>query len=71
MLYNHDKPGVIGNISTMIGAANINIARMHLSRLQVEQKAMVVLSTDSPLDAELLKKLKETSYVISVQELDM
>jgi len=71
ILYNNDKPGVIGNISTTIGASNINIARMHLSRLQVEQKAMVVLSTDSPLDSELLKKLKNTPNVISVQELDM
>jgi len=71
ILYNNDKPGVIGNICTTIGASNINIARMHLSRLQVEQKAMVVLSTDSPLDSELLKKLKNTPNVISVQELDM
>ncbi|ABC77052.1 phosphoglycerate dehydrogenase [Syntrophus aciditrophicus] len=71
MLYNHDKPGVIGNIGTAIGSANINIARMHWSRLQAEQKAMVVFSTDTPVDAQLLKKLKETPNVISVQELDM
>ncbi|OPY08431.1 MAG: D-3-phosphoglycerate dehydrogenase [Syntrophus sp. PtaB.Bin001] len=71
MLYNHDKPGVIGNIGTTIGAADINIARMHWSRLQAEKKAMVVLSTDSPLDADLVKKLKSTPNVISVQELDM
>jgi len=71
MLYNHDKPGVIGNIGTTIGTANINIARMHWSRLQAEHKAMVVFSTDTPLDAELVKKLKETANVISVQELDM
>jgi D-3-phosphoglycerate dehydrogenase len=71
MLYNHDRPGVIGNIGTTIGAADINIARMHWSRLQAEKKAMVVLSTDSPLDADLVKKLKSTPNVISVQELDM
>jgi len=71
MLYNHDKPGVIGNVGTTIGSANINIARMHWSRVQAKQRAMVVFSTDTPLDAELLKKMKDTTNVISVHQLEM
>ncbi len=71
MLYNHDRPGVIGNVGTAIGDANINIARMHWSRLQEQQKAMVVFSTDTPLDSDMLKRMKETANVISVHQLDM
>ncbi len=71
MLYNHDRPGVIGKVGTIIGDANINIARMHWSRVQEQQKAMVVFSTDTHLDTEILQKMKETANVISVHQLDM
>jgi len=62
---------VIGNVGTAIGAANINIARMHWSRVKAKQRAMVVFSTDTPLDEEILKKMKETTNVISVYQLEM
>ena len=47
VMFNHDKPGVIGNIGTTLGENGVNISRLHLSRAQIEGKAMVVLSTDS------------------------
>ena len=32
VLYNYDKPGVIGNLGTTLGNNGINIARLQLSR---------------------------------------
>lgn len=71
VLYNYDKPGVIGNIGTTLGNNNINIARLHLSREQVDGQALVVLSTDSLLSNDVLKMLRELPNVISVTQLEM
>jgi D-3-phosphoglycerate dehydrogenase len=71
VLYNIDRPGVIGNIGSTLGAHDINIARMHLSREQVDGQALVVLSTDSVVPAEVMEKLRSLPHVISVQALEM
>ena len=71
VLYNYDKPGVIGNIGLTLGDNDINIARLHLSRELVDGKALVVLSTDSLLSGEVLKKLKDLPHVISVTQIEM
>lgn len=71
VLYNNDKPGVIGNIGTTLGENGVNIARLHLSREQVDGQAMVVLGTDSVVSPELLDKLRKLPNMISVTELEM
>ncbi|MBN2568026.1 MAG: phosphoglycerate dehydrogenase, partial [Deltaproteobacteria bacterium] len=71
VLYNYDKPGVIGNIGLTLGNSNINIARLHLSRELVDGKALVVLSTDSLVSKEVLKKLKDLQHVLSVTLVEM
>jgi D-3-phosphoglycerate dehydrogenase len=71
VLYNYDKPGVIGNIGTTLGNNNINIARFQLSREQVDGQALVVLSTDSVVPEEVLNKLLGLPNVISVKKLEI
>ncbi|MBN2255081.1 MAG: phosphoglycerate dehydrogenase [Deltaproteobacteria bacterium] len=71
VLYNYDKPGVIGNIGTTLGKNNINIARLHLSREQVDGQALVVLSTDSLLPENVLKEMRDLPNVISVIQIEM
>jgi D-3-phosphoglycerate dehydrogenase len=71
VLYNNDKPGVIGNIGTTLGLNGVNIARLHLSRELVDGQAMVVLATDSMVSPELLDKLRNLPNMISVTELEM
>jgi len=71
VLSNTDKPGVVGNIGTILGENNINIARLHLSREQVDQQALVVLSIDSMVSEEILAKLRSLPHVIAVTYLEM
>jgi len=71
VLFNEDKPGVIGNLGTTLGQNDINIARLHLSREQVDGKAMVVLGTDSAISPEVIQKLKKLPHVLSVTDLEM
>ncbi len=71
VLSNHDQPGVVGNIGTILGNNAINIAQMHLSRQLVDQQALMVLSTDSPLSDAVLEGLKKMPHVLKVKRLKM
>ena len=71
VLYNNDKPGVIGNIGNTLGSNGINIARFQLSREHVDGKALVVLSTDTVVPEDILKKLRDLPNVISLTQLEM
>ncbi len=71
VMFNHEKPGVIGNIGTTLGQNGVNISRLHLSRAQVDGKAMVVLSTDSMVSPDVIEKLRQLPHVISVTDLEM
>ncbi len=71
VIYNHDRPGVIGNIGSTLGNNNVNIARLHLSREQTDKEALVVLSTDSAVTKDVLDKLSSLPHVTSVKYLKM
>ncbi len=71
VIYNNDKPGVIGNIGTTLGNNGVNIARLQLSREQVDRQALIVLSTDSVVSEEVINKLKDLPNVISLTQLEM
>ncbi|APG24800.1 MULTISPECIES: phosphoglycerate dehydrogenase [Syntrophotalea] len=52
-----DKLGLIGKIGTILGEAGINIGSMNLGRRAKAGEAMVVLSVDTPVPAEVIDRL--------------
>lgn len=60
MLYvvNEDAPGFIGRLGTTLGEAGVNIGTFHLGRRQAGGEAVLLLSVDEPVTAELLGKVK-------------
>ncbi len=50
-----DRPGLIGNVGNVTGAADINISSMHVSRVQPRGQALMVLGLDEALNEEQLK----------------
>lgn len=52
---NIDKPGVIGQMGTLLGVGKVNIATMQLGRKIADQRAMMVLTIDSPVSKETLE----------------
>jgi D-3-phosphoglycerate dehydrogenase len=71
LLYNHDRPGVIGNIGTTLGENSVNIARLYLGREAIDKQSMVVLTTDTMVPEKTLVKLRNLPHVISVTTLEM
>ena len=49
-----DQPGVIGAIGTLLGKAGVNIAAMQVARREAGGEALMTLTVDSSVDAELL-----------------
>jgi D-3-phosphoglycerate dehydrogenase len=69
--YNNDKPGVIGNIGTLLSEHGINISHLSLSREQIDGRAMVILGTDSVVAPDVIDKLRNLPNILSVNELEM
>ncbi len=65
ILTNHDVPGVIGRVGTLLGAAGVNIAEYHQARLLQGGEALAAISVDSPVSAELRRSLLELPDVLS------
>lgn len=51
---NIDKPGVVGQMGTLLGVAKVNIATMQLGRKLPDNQAMMVLTVDSEVSKETL-----------------
>ena len=66
-LTNNDKPGVIGDIGTLLGENKINIARMQFGREKRGGKAISVVSVDTTPGKDLMEKLRKLPNVLSVK----
>jgi D-3-phosphoglycerate dehydrogenase len=64
-----DVPGQIGRVGTLLGAAGVNIANMTVSRNREGGKAMMVLTLDGELPADVVDQLShgmDEAFLVSV-----
>ncbi len=69
MINNLDKPGFIGALGTILGAANINIATFHLGRQAPEQDAIAIVGVDQIVPDVIQQKLRALPHVRYVKVL--
>ena len=60
---NRDVPGVIGQIGTLLGEAEVNISRFYLGREAKGGEALAVIEIDSPLEEKVLTDLRNLEAV--------
>jgi D-3-phosphoglycerate dehydrogenase len=65
ILTNHDVPGVIGRVGTVLGGAGVNIAEYHQARLLQGGEALAAISVDDDIGETLRKQLLELPDVLS------
>jgi D-3-phosphoglycerate dehydrogenase len=65
MLYvtNEDKPGMIGNLGTVLGENKINIATFALGRSAPGQDAIALIEIDGAIPPEVLDKVRRLPNV--------
>jgi D-3-phosphoglycerate dehydrogenase len=68
LMFNNDKPGVIGNIGNFLGEHGINIARMHFGREAAGGTAISVVSIDTPVTQEQIAAIKKLPNILSVRQ---
>jgi D-3-phosphoglycerate dehydrogenase len=52
-----DRPGVVGSVGTILGRAGVNIAAMQVARREAGGEALMSLTIDSPVPAELVAEV--------------
>jgi len=63
VIFNDDKPGVIGAVGTVCGKHNINICTMGVGQKLAEQKAVLAVSLDKEPDAKVVEELGKLEFV--------
>ncbi|MBR8828766.1 MAG: phosphoglycerate dehydrogenase [Gomphosphaeria aponina SAG 52.96 = DSM 107014] len=58
-----DMPGIIGQIGSLLGSFNVNIASMQVGRKIVRGDAVMVLSLDDPLPEGILSEITKVAGV--------
>ena len=70
-MYNNDKPGVIGNIGTLLGKNDINIARMHFGRETPGGMAISVVSIDAHASPQIIDQIRKLPNIISIKQISL
>ncbi len=66
---NEDRPGVVGKVGSLLGAAKVNIAEMSLGRIRQGKKtlAMTIINTDGEIPEKVVKQIEKFDPVIDVK----
>ncbi|EST56096.1 3-phosphoglycerate dehydrogenase [Brevibacillus panacihumi W25] len=70
-IHHNDRPGVIGRVGSILGTNGVNIATMQVGRRDIGGDAIMMLSVDKPLTAELLDTMGELPEVKSVTQIEL
>jgi D-3-phosphoglycerate dehydrogenase / 2-oxoglutarate reductase len=71
VIHNQDRPGVVGNVGTLLGKNSVNISRMQLGLVKGKEKAIALYNVDQPVSASLLGELAKLPNIISVKQVTL
>jgi D-3-phosphoglycerate dehydrogenase len=71
LIHNHDKPGAIGSIGTLLGDNGINISRMRVGQEEGSDRTMIFLRTDTPIPEDVIKKMRDLPLIINVAAFEL
>lgn len=67
VIHNEDKPGVVGNIGTLLAKNNINISRLQLGLSRKTKEATAFYNVEGNMTDDVLGNLKKLPGMLSVQ----
>ena len=71
ILANHDVPGVIGKVGTLLGTHGINIAEWQMGRSGPGGEAVSFINIDSPVGDEVMRELRALSTIVDVRQVTL
>ena len=70
-IFNLDVPGVIGRIASCLGKYGVNIGRMHVGQERDQERNVILLSTDTPVEEDVLREIRDLEQVFSVRRIEL
>ena len=67
----NDRPGMVGTVGRILGEAGVNIAGMQVSRNAKGGEALVALSVDSAIPADILADIEAAMSAHSARSIDL
>ena len=71
LLHNHDRPGVVGHVGTVLGEEGVNISRMQLALVRERSEACMLVNVDSAPSAAVMERLRSLPHMISAQLVEL
>ena len=71
VVHNEDRPGMIGLVAGALGEADVNISDMDVGRGPGGDAALMVLSTDAAVPAEVVERLTGADGIRSAQTIEL
>ncbi|MBW2057357.1 MAG: phosphoglycerate dehydrogenase [Deltaproteobacteria bacterium] len=71
VIRNEDRPGVIGNIGSVLGKKGINIASINVGRDRAGGRGITLLSLDAPLAKPIIDEISGLPHVMWVKQLEL
>lgn len=66
-----DKPGIIGQVGTLLGNEGINIASMYVGRKTRGENAIMVLNVDAEIPTGVLEKISKVGGIESAKQVQL
>jgi D-3-phosphoglycerate dehydrogenase len=63
VLFNVDRPGVVGEVGSILGRRKVNIAQVHLGSSKKSGAALSVWNVDAPIPADALGEIRAAANV--------
>jgi len=71
LIHNQDSPGVIGSIGTTLGKIGINICRMQVGEEKGTQRNVILLTTTSVVNEDVLQEIRDLEGIFSVKKIEL
>ena len=71
IIQNHDNPGSIAWVSSLLADAGVNIATFQVTRNSRGREAIMVIECDSPVTEELIAAIRENPDIISAGRVNL
>ncbi len=71
VIHNNDRPGVVGNVGTLLGKNQVNISRMQLGLVKGKEEAVALYNVDQPASASLVQELLKLPNILSVKQIKL
>jgi D-3-phosphoglycerate dehydrogenase len=62
-----DRPGIVGTVGTLLGEADVNISSMQLGRARPRGEALMALTVDDPIPADVLDRIRAVTDVEQIR----